>query len=107
MNILGCLDTPTAGDYWLDGELTSRFSFDQLAWARSHKIGFVFQSFNLLARTSAIENVLMPLEYGDHRWTDAAELRTSGRVVAASWLGASDSTTNRRRCRAVSSSESR
>ncbi|MFO0869602.1 MAG: ABC transporter ATP-binding protein [Pirellulales bacterium] len=71
MNILGCLDMPSSGEYWLDGQLTSRFSSDQLAAARSRQIGFVFQSFNLLARTSALENVLMPLEYGDHPWTEA------------------------------------
>ena len=70
MNILGCLDTPTSGDYLLDGELTSRMSSDQLAAVRSRKIGFVFQSFNLLPRTTAVENVLMPLEYGDHPWSD-------------------------------------
>jgi ABC-type lipoprotein export system ATPase subunit len=87
MNILGCLDTPTAGDYWLDGELTSRFSSDQLAWARSHKIGFVFQSFNLLARTSAIENVLMPLEYGDHRWTDAENYERAAELLRRVGLG--------------------
>jgi len=66
MNILGCLDRPDSGDYFLDGELLSTFSSDRLAAIRSHKIGFVFQSFNLLARTSAIDNVLLPLEYGQH-----------------------------------------
>ena len=71
MNILGCLDTPTAGDYRLDGDLTSRMTSDQLAAVRSRKIGFVFQSFNLLPRTTAVENVLMPLEYGNHPWSDA------------------------------------
>ncbi|MFM7071052.1 MAG: ABC transporter ATP-binding protein [Planctomycetota bacterium] len=80
MNILGCLDTPTSGEYWLDGELTSRYGSDQLAAVRSGKIGFVFQSFNLLARTSALENVLMPLEYGDHQWTDE-ENRARGRKL--------------------------
>lgn len=70
MNILGCLDRPDSGEYFLDGELLSTFSTDQLAAIRSHKIGFVFQSFNLLARTSAIENVLLPLEYGRHDETN-------------------------------------
>jgi macrolide transport system ATP-binding/permease protein len=63
MNILGCLDRPTSGKYWLDGHKVSAFSADQRALLRSSKIGFVFQNFNLLARTSAFENVLMPLNY--------------------------------------------
>src|SRR5436305_6129264 len=63
MNILGCLDRPTGGQYWLDGEEASRLSADQRALIRNKKIGFVFQNFNLLARTSALENVIMPLSY--------------------------------------------
>src|SRR5688572_21130106 len=63
MNILGCLDRPTDGHYWLDGQEVSRLSSDERALVRNHKIGFVFQSFNLLARTSALENVMMPLSY--------------------------------------------
>jgi ABC-type lipoprotein export system ATPase subunit len=63
MNILGCLDRPTSGEYWLDGEEVSRLSSDQRAMVRNRKIGFVFQSFNLLARTSALEQVMMPLAY--------------------------------------------
>ena len=63
MNILGCLDRPTSGRYWLDGEDVSGLSTDQRAAVRSQKIGFVFQSFNLLARTTALENVIMPLTY--------------------------------------------
>ena len=63
MNILGCLDRPTAGEYWLDGQETSKFSADERAVLRNRKLGFVFQSFNLLSRTSAIENVAMPLSY--------------------------------------------
>jgi ABC-type lipoprotein export system ATPase subunit len=63
MNILGCLDRPTAGEYWLEGEETSRLSADQRALLRNHKFGFVFQNFNLLPRTSALENVAMPLSY--------------------------------------------
>jgi ABC-type lipoprotein export system ATPase subunit len=63
MNILGCLDRPTAGKYWLDGQEVSHLSADQRAQVRNKKIGFVFQSFNLLARTSALDNVMMPLAY--------------------------------------------
>jgi ABC-type lipoprotein export system ATPase subunit len=67
MNILGCLDHPTSGLYRLDGEEVSRLTTDQRAVVRSRKIGFVFQSFNLLSRTSALENVMMPLSYSpDH-----------------------------------------
>src|SRR5439155_12511897 len=63
MNILGCLDRPTSGRYWLDGEEVSQISSDQRAVVRNRKIGFVFQNFNLLPRTSAIEQVMMPLTY--------------------------------------------
>src|SRR5262245_40161275 len=66
MNILGCLDRPTGGEYWLDGAEVSRLSNDGRAHLRNSKIGFVFQSFNLLARTSALDNVLMPLSYAPH-----------------------------------------
>src|SRR3954464_13054106 len=65
MNILGCLDHPTSGEYWLDGEEVSQFSANQRAVLRNSKIGFVFQNFNLLARTSAVDNVMMPLSYGN------------------------------------------
>src|SRR5436305_3137048 len=58
MNILGCLDRPTSGQYWLDGEEVSQLSSDQRALIRNKKIGFVFQNFNLLARTSALDNVI-------------------------------------------------
>ncbi|MEW6668529.1 MAG: ABC transporter ATP-binding protein [Thermodesulfobacteriota bacterium] len=63
MNILGCLDRPTSGEYWLDGEEVSTLSADERALVRNHKLGFVFQNFNLLPRTSALENVAMPLSY--------------------------------------------
>ncbi|MBI1189781.1 MAG: ATP-binding cassette domain-containing protein [Tepidisphaera sp.] len=63
MNILGCLDRPTSGEYWLDGVETSGLSNDRRAMIRNQKIGFVFQSFNLLPRTSALEQVMMPLAY--------------------------------------------
>jgi ABC-type lipoprotein export system ATPase subunit len=73
MNILGCLDRPSSGRYWLDGERIDQMSADGRAMVRNRKIGFVFQSFNLLARTSALENVTMPLSYtaaqlGEREW---------------------------------------
>lgn len=63
MNILGCLDRPTSGDYLLDGEELGRTSGDHRAMVRNRKIGFVFQSFNLLPRTTSLDNVIMPLAY--------------------------------------------
>lgn len=65
MNIMGCLDRPTDGGYFLGGKDVTKLSDDDLAGVRNKKIGFVFQSFNLLARTSALENVEMPLIYAD------------------------------------------
>ncbi|MFH2126542.1 MAG: ABC transporter ATP-binding protein, partial [Pseudomonadota bacterium] len=65
MNILGCLDRPTSGQYWLDGREISQLSADQRAMLRNCKLGFVFQNFNLLPRTSALDNVAMPLSYGE------------------------------------------
>ena len=64
MNVLGCLDRPTSGQYVLDGKNVSEMSNDELATVRNRNIGFVFQQFNLLARTPAIENVELPLVYG-------------------------------------------
>ncbi|HHE71286.1 MAG TPA: ABC transporter ATP-binding protein [Chloroflexi bacterium] len=64
MNILGCLDQPTWGRYLLDGRDVSKMNDDELAAARNKQVGFVFQNFNLLARTTALENVMLPLVYG-------------------------------------------
>ena len=63
MNLIGCLDTPTAGEYWLNGELVSRMADDDLARVRNREIGFVFQTFNLLPRANALANVELPLVY--------------------------------------------
>jgi putative ABC transport system ATP-binding protein len=63
MNVIGCLDTPNSGDYWLNGHKVSELGDDQLARIRNKEIGFVFQTFNLLARTTAVANVELPLTY--------------------------------------------
>jgi putative ABC transport system ATP-binding protein len=63
MNVIGCLDTPSAGEYWLNGVLVSKMSDDQLARVRNKEIGFVFQTFNLLPRATALHNVELPLVY--------------------------------------------
>ena len=66
MNIIGCLDHPTEGQYILDGELVSHLKDDQLAAIRNRKVGFVFQSFNLLSRTTALANVELPMRYANN-----------------------------------------
>jgi ABC-type lipoprotein export system ATPase subunit len=84
MNILGCLDRPTAGEYWLDGQEVSGLNNDDRAMVRNRKIGFVFQSFNLLPRTSALRQVMMPLTYtgnGSHTGDGRARAQEMLRLV--------------------------
>jgi putative ABC transport system ATP-binding protein len=83
MNILGCLDRPTAGQYILDAADVSALSRDQLADIRNRKIGFVFQNFNLLPRTSARENVELPLLYGDRQLRSAQLREKANRVLSS------------------------
>jgi putative ABC transport system ATP-binding protein len=85
MNILGCLDRPTDGTYELDGIDVSTLDRDERAVIRNAKIGFVFQSFNLLARTSAVENVELPLLYGELGW--AREQRRKAALEALHRVG--------------------
>jgi ABC-type lipoprotein export system ATPase subunit len=70
MNILGCLDRPTSGEYWLEGQDVAGLGPDERALIRNRQIGFVFQNFNLLPRTSAVENVAMPLAYAAAHLSD-------------------------------------
>ena len=88
MNILGCLDRPTSGDYLLDGEEVGRVSGDRRAMIRNRKIGFVFQNFNLLPRTTALDNVIMPLNYTAQNLS-AAECRRRG-LEALAQVGIAD-----------------
>ncbi len=81
MNILGCLDRPTSGEYLLDGQEISGLSNDERALLRNHRIGFVFQNFNLLPRTSALDNVTMPLSYSHEHIPES-----QGRQKAAEML---------------------
>jgi putative ABC transport system ATP-binding protein len=79
MNILGCLDVPSRGEYWLDGSNVAGLSEDQQALVRGRKIGFIFQSFNLIPRTSALANVELPLTYAHLR--RAERRKRAGRAL--------------------------
>jgi ABC-type lipoprotein export system ATPase subunit len=89
LNILGCLDRPSAGEYRLDGVDVSRLAADERAAIRNAKIGFVFQSFNLLPRTTARENVELPLVYGDAPESDHHR-RAEAALAAVGLTGAGD-----------------
>lgn len=86
MNILGCLDKPTSGNYNLDGKAVENLSSDELAEIRNQKIGFVFQGFNLLSRTSALENVELPMVYANIR----PEIRKERAIKALTKVGLQD-----------------
>ena len=83
MNLLGCLDRPTRGQYLLDNTDVSHLNRDQLADVRNSKLGFVFQNFNLLPRTSARENVELPLLYGQHQLSNHQLRERANRVLAS------------------------
>jgi putative ABC transport system ATP-binding protein len=87
MHILGCLDRPTSGSYVLDGEDVSRMSKDQLAVVRNRKIGFVFQGFNLLSRTTALDNVELPLLYGGTKMRTSERHKRAIEMLTAVGLG--------------------
>src|SRR6267378_1009463 len=87
MHIVGCLDRPTSGQYFLDGQDVSRMSKDALAAARNKKIGFVFQGFNLLARTSALDNVELPLLYGGNGLKTAERHKRAMEMLTLVGLG--------------------
>jgi putative ABC transport system ATP-binding protein len=90
MNTLGCLDRPTSGEYVLDGEAVASLNDDQLASIRNRKVGFVFQSFNLLSRQTAITNVELPLRYSDN-----LDSRRDRAIEALKSVGLEDRMTHR------------
>jgi putative ABC transport system ATP-binding protein len=83
MHILGCLDQPTSGEYFLDGRDVARLSDDEISLVRNKQIGFVFQGFNLLTRTSALENVELPLLYGTDNISASERKRRAMEALAA------------------------
>src|SRR6266567_2101170 len=87
MNILGLLDRATAGRYWLNGQDVSSLSADKRAQVRNRNIGFVFQSFNLLARTSALDNVRMPLSYAVRSWSNRQERERAVELLGRVGIG--------------------
>ena len=87
MNILGCLDRPTTVQYWLDGREISQLSADARAVVRNHKIGFVFQNFNLLPRTTALDNVMMPLAYTAGELSDREARHRAAALLERMGLG--------------------
>lgn len=87
MNILGCLDRPTSGEYWLDGLEISKLNNDGRADIRNKKIGFVFQNFNLLSRTTALENVIMPLGYTASHLSEKEMLEKGRQMLERVGLG--------------------
>jgi macrolide transport system ATP-binding/permease protein len=87
MNILGCLDRPSSGEFWLEGQDVVALSADEWAQLRNEKIGFVFQTFNLLPRTSALENVIMPLSYTAQHLSDQEGRQRAGDLLRRVGLG--------------------
>ncbi len=91
MNVLGCLDRPTTGEYLLDGEVVSNLSDDQLSSIRNRKVGFVFQSFNLLPRQTALANVTLPMRYAG---ANGAKMREKA-LAALEMVGLADRVNHR------------
>jgi ABC-type lipoprotein export system ATPase subunit len=87
MNLLGCLDRPTSGQYWLDGREVSQLSADQRALLRNRRLGFVFQTFNLLPRTSALENVATPLSYAAEGVSEREASQRAAEMLRRTGLG--------------------
>ena len=87
MNILGCLDRPTSGEYFFEGREIAQVSADERAYLRNHKFGFIFQNFNLLPRTSALDNVIMPLSYSEHTLTDMQAFQRGTEMLQDIGLG--------------------
>jgi putative ABC transport system ATP-binding protein len=89
MNLIGCLDTPSSGQYWLNGKMVSEMDDDELAYIRNKEIGFVFQTFNLLPRATALHNVELPLIYNGTPRTQRLEMAKAalGRVDLADRMG--------------------